>query len=258
MINTKCIFVGGKPIGVLCLLQLLRHKIRPAMVIGNPDDNGKDINWNKSIVKIAKSKGLKVERGRRLTHPLLVEKIQKINPEIIFCIGGTRIIPQDILKIPRLGCINIHPALLPKYRGRYSTVHAIFNGDSYTGVTLHRMDSGIDSGPVILQERIAIDRDDTARSLYEKFTLIGEKLFIKFLNMWLRGDAIPSRPQNIRKATYNPKCLPNNGEIDWSWDGEKIRNFIRAMTFEPFPPPSFRLGRKRMVIVEEKYFRGFK
>ncbi|MDP3941899.1 MAG: formyltransferase family protein, partial [bacterium] len=178
-----------------------------------------------------------------------------IDPEIIFCIGSTQILPSEILKIAVLGCINIHPALLPKYRGRYSTVWAIFNGERETGVTLHWMDNGIDSGPIISQKKIAIKLDDTAKSLYDKCTKEGGKLFIKFLQDWIRGNKIPKKRQNEKRATFYKKNLPNDGEIDWNWDGKKICNFIRAMTFEPFPPPSFMLGKTKMVIVDEKYLK---
>jgi methionyl-tRNA formyltransferase len=193
---------------------------------------------------------------KKLSDPELIEAFKIIQPEIVFCIGGVRLIPQEILKIPRLGCLNIHPALLPKYRGRYSTVHAIFNGESHTGVTLHWMDKGIDSGPIILQESIVIEHNDTAKSLWEKFTVEGEKLFVEFLDLWSTGNSIPSKAQDEEFATYYQKALPNNGEIDWAWSGEKIRNFIRAMTFEPFPPARLKIGTKNMVVVDEKYFQG--
>ena len=179
-------------------------------------------------------------------------------PEIIFIIGGTQIVPKEILDIPKLGCLNIHPALLPKYRGRYSTAHAIFNGEKYTGATLHWMDEGLDSGPIIMQKRVAVSPDDTAKSLYDKvLTQTGAELFEKFLALWLSGKTIPARPQNENLATYFPKGLPNNGQLDWSWSGKKIKNFIRAMTFEPFPPAKFNLGKKEMIIIDKKNSNNF-
>ncbi len=109
-----------------------------------------------------------------------------------------------------------------------------------------------------MQDKIRIEEDDTAKSLYDKFTKAGEKLFIQILEMWLNNKKILSKKQDESKASYYPKGLPNNGKIDWSWDGKKIRNFIRALTFEPFPPACFNIGKKKMVIVDEKYFKGFK
>ena len=150
-----------------------------------------------------------------------------------------------------MGCLNIHPAFLPQYRGRYSTAHAIFNGENHTGVTLHWMDEGTDTGPIIFQAPIAIEPDDTAKSLYQKFIIEGEKLFLKFLDLWLAKKSIPSRNQDNSLATYYPKALPNNGKIDWAWPGEKIKNFIRAMTFEPYPPIEINIQDKVMIIVDD-------
>ena len=84
----------------------------------------------------------------------------------------------------------------------------------------------------------------------------GGKQFQKFLEFWLSGKPIPSKPQDESHATYYPKGLPNLGELDWSWPSEKIRNFIRAMTFEPYPPAHFKIGDKHMVIRDENYFKG--
>src|SRR3989338_9070754 len=210
------VFIGGKQIGVNCLKQLLKFKITPSLVIPNLDDIGTD-TWHESLTKFAFKNNLTVISGKKIKDPEVVAKIHSLTPEIIFCIGGTQIIPPAVLRIPKLGTLNIHPALLPKYRGRYSTVHAIFNGEKDTGVTLHFMDEGLDSGPIILQQKFPIDKDDTAREVYDKFTNVGTALFEKFLSVWLSGKPIKSRPQDEKKATYYPKGLPNNGEIDWSW-----------------------------------------
>lgn len=231
------IFIGGKQIGVNCLKRLLERGIRPHFVIPNLDDTGVD-TWHESLVRVAKEAGLLVIEGRKVREAEIIQMIRDAKPEIIFCIGGMQIIPKDVLDIPKLGCLNIHPALLPKYRGRFSTVHALFNGEKYTGTTLHWMDEGLDSGPIILQKRVEITDADTGRTLYEKvLTQGGEELFLKFLDLWLTGKKIPSTPQNGAEATYYPKGLPNNGDIDPAWDAATTNRFIRAMTFPPFPAP---------------------
>ncbi|MFH1202698.1 MAG: formyltransferase family protein [Candidatus Omnitrophota bacterium] len=258
MVNKKCVFIGGKPIGNICLLELLKRNIAPTFVIPNLDDKGRYLVWHESLAKISRQNSLKVLSPNKLNDQKIIKKIKEAHPDIIFCIGSTRIIPPEIIKIPKLGCLNIHPGPLPKYRGRYSTAYSIFNGETYTGVTLHWIEKGIDSGPIIMQRTIRISSEDTARCLYEKFTAEGHKLFVKFLKIWLSGKKIVSIPQDDHLATYNPMVLPARGEINWSWNGKKIRDFIRAMTFEPFPPASFTLGEKRMVIVDEKYFNRFK
>lgn len=256
--NKTCVFIGGTQIGVSCLKQLLKKGVIPELVIGNLDDDGTNKDWYPSLVKIAKSRQLPTIVERRIREAKIIKEIKVINPEIIFCIGGMQLIPPEILEIPKLGCLNIHPSLLPKYRGRYSTAHTIFNGEKYAGTTVHWMDKGIDSGPIIMQKKVKIEESDTAKSLYNKCTNVGEKLFVQFLDLWLSGKKIPAKAQDESQATYFPKELPGKGEIDWSWDGKKIRNFIRAMTFEPFSPVSFEIGSKKMVIVDEKYFKRFK
>lgn len=255
--DRSCVFIGGKQIGVDCLKILLKAGVVPKLVIGNFDDSGKD-SWHQSLVKFALENNLLTIKKRKVKDTSVINRIRETNPEIIFCIGGTQIIPKKVLDIPKIGCLNIHPALLPKYRGRFSTAHAIFNGEKYTGVTAHWMDEGIDSGPIIFQKQIRIDESDTAKSLYDKFTKEGSNLFTKIINLWLKSKKIKSNPQEENQATFFPKELANNGQIDWKWDGNKILRFIRAMTFEPFPPVTFKLGDKEMVIADKKYFKGFK
>lgn len=250
------VFIGGKQIGANCLRYLLANGIKPALVVGNTDDTGID-TWHHSLVKVAQEHGILTISGKKVSSTDVTQKIINIKPDIICCIGGTQLIPPSVLGCSRLGCLNIHPAMLPHYRGRFSTVHAIFNGEKETGVSAHWMDEGIDSGPLIMQKRMEITDDDTAKTLYDKFTILGEEIFISIINKWLKGEDISGTPQDERKASYYPKGLPNNGELDWNWSGEKIRNFIRAMTFEPFPPATFNIGKKKMVIVDERHFLGF-
>jgi len=256
MASHDCVFIGGKQIGVNCLRFLCKSGIKPGLVIGNTDDTGED-TWHESLVKEARKQKFTCVQGKNVKDSEVIQKIKAAKPEIIFCIGGTQLIPKEVLAIPRIGCLNIHPALLPKYRGRFSTVHAIFNGEKETGVTAHWMDDRIDAGPIIFQAKIPIADDDTAKTLYDKFTHEGGALFRDVVKLWLEGSEIKSIPQNEAEATYCKKELPNKGVIDWDWDGIRIRKFILAMTFEPFPPADFAIGKKKMVIIDEKYFGGF-
>jgi methionyl-tRNA formyltransferase len=256
MNNKKSVFIGGKQIGANCLKVLIKKNLAPSFIIANISDKGID-TWHESLIKIAKKEKIKVIKNSSLRDEKLINKIRLTNPEIIFCIGSTQIVPDSVLKIPKLGTINIHPALLPQFRGRYSTVHAIFEGKKKTGVTLHWMTSELDGGPIISQKEIEIQNSDTAKTLYDKFTKEGTALFVGFLKKWSKGQKIVSKKQNKKNATYYSKALPNNGEINWDWDGQKIYNFIRSLTFEPFSPAKFSIGNKKMVIIDEKYFKGF-
>ena len=253
MKSINSIFIGGKQIGVDCLRELVRAGMRPSLIIANSDDTGAD-TWHESLVRVAAEMKIPHTVGKKVKDPEVIKHIASIKPDIIFCIGGTELIPQTVLSVPTVGTINIHPALLPKYRGRFSIPHAIFNGEKEVGVTLHFMDEGMDTGPIILQKTFPLSDDDTAKIAYDNFTKVGTEAFIEFLDMLKKDSPIRSRSQDESHATNYPKGLPAGGEIDWSWDGGTIKRFIRAMTFEPFPPPSFKLGKKTMVIVDEKNF----
>ena len=161
----------------------------------------------KNVVFIGKK-----EIGARCLAQLLKRGIKpkfeiKGKPDIIFFIGNTKILPEDKMIAP---CLNIHPGLLPKYRGRYSIPYVIFNGEEYFGVTLHWIDKGIDSGEIIMQEKIKIEEYDTAYSLWQKFNEVGERMFGEFLNMWLSCKPIVSYPQDEKEATYYHRHLPND------------------------------------------------
>ena len=255
-LKKKVVFIGGKQIGVNCLKILLENKIRPELVIPNKDDTDQSEEWHDSLTKVAEESQLKVYRNS-LKDEETKNKIYDIKPDIIFCIGSNAIVPDSIIQIPKEKTINIHPALLPKYRGRFSTVYAIFNGDNKTGVTLQYINKLMDAGPVIFQREFSISNADTAKDVYDNFTKVGTELFINFIDDWINNRDIVSVDQD---ESISSVCrgLPNNGNIDWNWDGQKILRFIRSMTFPPFPPVNFMIGDRKMVIIEEKYFKGYK
>ena len=237
MTTINSVYIGGRQIGANCLRALVEMDVPPRLVILDPDDTGVD-SWFESLLNVAEELSLPVLAGAHVKDKNTIEKIRAQKPEIIFCIGSMQLIPKKVLAIPPLGVVNIHPALLPKYRGRYSTAHAIFSGEKETGATLHFMNEGIDSGPIIMQEAFPILEKDTARTVYDKFTEVGTDLFRRFVQSLKRGDKIKSTPQDDGKATYYPKGLPGGGVIDSAWDEATKKRFIRAMTFPPFPLPS--------------------
>ena len=245
MKKKNIILYAGKRLGNLVLNYMIKNH-HPDYLIPNLDDNGKDNVLHESTVKIAKREGIKIIDNKKL-----IKLCKKKMIDYIICAGTTIIIPQDILKSCRYGAINFHPSLLPKYRGRYSTVHAIFNGEKNTGATCHWIDSEIDKGKIIYQKKIKIENFYTARDLYEIFTDEAFKLFKKVFFNILENKEIKSKKMKAR-TKYEKKYFPNKGQIDWNWSGKKILNFIRSMTYEPFEPPSFNLGEKTFYIAEQK------
>ena len=167
--------------------------------------------------------------------------------------GSTQILPKELVNLPNLGVLNIHPSLLPKYRGRYSLVHAIFNGEKFTGATSHWLGKKIDTGRIISKKKIKILNHDTAETLYRKFTYESIKEFKKILGIILKNKPILSYNMKIQNLKYKNKNFPNNGKINWKWSGKKIYNFLRSMMHEPFPPPEIKIGDKSYYFVSKNF-----
>ena len=245
MKNKNIILYAGKTLGNLVLNYMIKNH-SPEYLIPNLDDNGKDNSLHESTIKIAKNNGVKITDNKKL-----INLCNKKTIDYIICAGTTIIIPQKILNSCKNGAINFHPSLLPKHRGRYSTVHAIFNGEKNTGVTCHWISSEIDKGNIIYQKKFKIRNFHTAKDLYEIFTDEAFILFKRVFSKILQNKKIKSKKIKA-KTKYKKKYLPNKGQIDWSWNGKKIFNFIRSMTYEPFEPPSFFIGDRKFYIAEEK------
>lgn len=246
----KVVFFGGRPLGALCLEELIKRKIDIELVVPNYDEFENGL-WYRSTARIAKDSGLRVYKIKNICNDEGIKLIAKINPDIIFSIFFLQILKKPILDIPKIGCINIHFAPLPKYRGFYPQMRAIINNETIHGVTMHFMDEGIDSGDIIIQKTVPILNTDTGKDLYYRCVDVGFEIFKEGLE-YILSNNIPRKPQNHNEATYYKKEIPNNREIDWSWDKRRIYNFIRALSFEPFPPPFFYLGNKKFIIIQEK------
>jgi len=249
MKNFNYVFVGGKKLGYETFNYLLKKNFRPLCVVPNRDDNGKDNIFNKSVLKLAKSKKVKIVQLNRVGD-FIKKNVE--NLDAIFCLGSTRILPKNLINVPKLGTLNIHPSLLPSYRGRYSLVHAIADGKKFTGFTTHWIGAKIDSGKVISKKKIKIENDDTGETIYEKFTNGSIIEFKKIFNKMIKRNTI--KTYNLKKNSnrYKKKHFPNNGQINWSWGGKKIFNYIRSMIHEPFPPPEIKIGSKTYYIVSKK------
>ena len=250
MLKLNYIFIGGKQLGYNCLSLLIKKKLYPKYVIPNLDDTGKDTKFHKSLLKLCWQNKLNLISQDKLSRKIIQNK--KIKIDIIFCLGSTQILKENIMSLGKLGVLNLHPSLLPKYRGRYSLVHAIFDNQKETGVTAHWLGKEIDSGRIIKQKKFSILKTDTAKDVYDKFTIKAFKLFKIILNEILMSKRIKSYPMK-NKMKYNKKSFPNQGSLNWNWNSKKIYNFIRAMIFEPFQPPHFMIGKKKYFIVSETY-----
>jgi methionyl-tRNA formyltransferase len=237
------LFFGGSILGCRSLKALLEEGLPPVLVITNPEDRGIDEPMRPSVQKLALELGLS-QMGFK---EFVKEGYKNISPPSIgFSAFCSRIIPLHIIQFCQKGITNLHFSLLPKYRGQFPTVYAIFNGDKETGVTLHWIDPGTDSGAIIEQTRVPIVCHETGESLFNQCLDAAVGLFRTQLG-YLKRDAWPSPiSQDPVSVNQNPIHfeLPNQGAVDWNWSGEKIHNFLRALYHSAYPMPQLRIGDK--------------
>jgi methionyl-tRNA formyltransferase len=170
-----------------------------------------------------------------------------LKPDVIVVAAYGLFLPTDILELPPLGCLNIHPSLLPRHRGPSPVASAILNGDSETGVSLMKLDEGMDSGPILAQKSTPIGVNENTEELTERLFAIGAQLLIDTLPDWSMGT-INAKPQDDSKATTTSLLERADGEIDWSRPADEIVRKVRA--FQPWPGTSTSWNGKTLKIIE--------
>ena len=232
--TSSVVFMGTPSFSVPFLDAILKSKRMVSGVVTQPDKpTGRGRKIIPSPVKeYALKHNITIFQPSKLSDQSFVESIKEIRPQYIVVVAYGRIIPAEVLGIPAKGCINVHASLLPEYRGASPIQWAIINGRPYTGVTTMMMDKAIDTGDMLLQEKIDIDRSDTAGSLGIKLSDIGVRLLIRTLDGLDRGEIVP-QPQDHSKASYAPLIKKEDGLIDWFDSSENIYNKIRG--FDPWP-----------------------
>ncbi len=184
------------------------------------------------VKEIALEAGVHVFQPERIKSDSAYEFIRRIAPDAVVIIAYGQIIPQRLIEIPRLGWINLHASLLPKYRGAAPINWAIINGETVTGLTTMRIDAGLDSGPILLQRPMAIGAEETAPELARRMAEEGAPLVAETLRR-LDAAEIVARPQDEAQASYAPLLKKDDGRIDWSWSAAQIHNRIRGLA--PWP-----------------------
>ncbi len=177
----------------------------------------------------------------------VVAQLAGWQPDVIVVFAYGQILPQSVLDIPRYGCINIHPSLLPRFRGASPVAAAILAGDEFAGVSIMLMDKGLDAGPILSRAQIAVSRQDTTGSLTAKLSQIAARLLQEVLVHWVRGELNP-QPQNEAEATYCKPISKEEGEIDWSLPAADIWRRVRA--FQPWPGCCTTWQGKQLKIIE--------
>lgn len=229
----KIVFAGTPEIAKTTLETIIAAGFKVAMALTQPDrPAGRGQKLMPSPVKmVALKHAIPLLQPISLKRePEVIEAIRALAPDIIIVLAYGLMIPQALLDIPRLGCVNIHVSLLPRWRGAAPIQRAIMAGDKNTGVTIMQMDAGLDTGNILLQHEIAITDEDTSGSLQFKLTNLGADLIIKYLNNY---TTIKSYPQAVLGSNYANKIDKSEARINWSEDALSISYKIRA--FNPNP-----------------------
>ena len=228
----RAVVVAYHEMGCAGIEALLRNGFDIAAVFTHRDDAGEAL-WFRSVAELCVQHGLAVFAPDDVNHPLMVEKIRRIEPDILFSFYYRALLKAPILNIPKSGCLNLHGSLLPKYRGRSPINWAIIHGDRETGVTLHYMTERPDDGDIVCQMKVPLGPEDTARVLSRRLVEAAGMMLDEYLPQIERGCA-PRVPQDHGNASYFSRRSPDDGAIDWKSSSGAIRNLVRAVT-RPYP-----------------------
>lgn len=229
----RVVFLGTPDFAVPSLRKLPGHVALVGVVTqpDRPQGRGQRV-VPPPVAQVARELGIPVLQPLKLKDPAFVDALRALRPDLIATVAYGKIIPPQILTLPPLGCINVHPSLLPKYRGASPIQAALASGEQVTGVTIMYQSEALDAGDIILQRRVPIAPDDTAQTLEARLAIEGAQALLEAALLIAEGKA-PRRPQDGSQATYAGKLTKESGRIDWTQPASVIVNFIRAM--EPWP-----------------------
>jgi methionyl-tRNA formyltransferase len=243
----RIVFMGTPDFAVPCLARILDEGHDVVGVFCQPDKpKGRGYTLTPPPVKqLAEAKGIPVYQPTKLRDGSALEVLRELAPELIVVVAYGRILPLDILEMPRLGCVNIHASLLPKLRGAAPIQWSVINGDEVTGITVMYMAEGMDTGDIILTEETPIALDETAGELFGRLSVMGADCLAKVLPL-LESGAAPRTPQDDTLATYAPMLDKAMGEIDFTKSGREIVNLGRGLN--PAPCAYTAVGGKRLKV----------
>jgi methionyl-tRNA formyltransferase len=229
----RTVFMGTPGFAVPSLAALA-EAVDVTLVLCNPDrPAGRGRSLAPPPVKEdAVRRGFPVFQPEKARHPDAVARIAAEAPDLIVVVAYGHILPKSILAIPRLGCVNVHASLLPKYRGAAPINWAVARGETVTGITIMRMDEGMDTGPMLHVREMPIGVEDTAETMFSKLSILGAEALREALRK-MREGTLHETPQDAALATYAPMLKKEHGRIDWSRPAGEIRNLVRGMT--PWP-----------------------
>ena len=243
----RVVFLGTPDFaaGILEAVVLAGHEV--VLAVSQPDKpkgRGKALQFP-PVKEYAISQGIEVYQPRKVREAECVEFIRERQPEIIVVAAFGQILPKELLDLPKYGCINVHASLLPKYRGAAPIQWAVINGDKVSGVTIMRMDVGLDTGDIIETAETEISPEETGGSLFDKLEKLGAKLLVETMEKIENGTARYTK-QEESQASHVGMIDKSMGDIDWKKSAVEIENLIRGLN--PWPSAYTRLNGKTLKI----------
>ena len=230
----RIIYLGTSDIAVPALKALIDSDQEVVAVVTQPDKSsgrGKNIRFS-PVKEAALEAGLPVLQPEKIKEEEVQSELEKLCPDLFVVTAYSQKIPDEVIHIAPYGCINIHPSLLPKYRGAAPLIGAILNGEEVTGVTIMRIAKELDAGNILAQEELPIEPDDTLRTLEPKAAALGAKMLLDVIRQMEKG-MLSEREQDPAEATYMKTISKEAGKIDFSESAKRIQCQIRA--FDPWP-----------------------
>ncbi len=256
----RVVFMGSAELACASLEALVAcDGMNVVAVVTQPDKPaGRKLQPQPSPVKrLATKLGLPVLQPVSLRDPQAFAQLQALAPQLVVVAAYGQILPAAVLNLPLHGCLNIHTSLLPKYRGAAPIQSALLNGDAETGVTLMKMDAGLDTGDIVATVATPLAPDETAQTLHDRLAQLGAQLLLASLPDFLSGKIRP-QPQPATGASYAAKIKKEDGRIDWSQSAHVLDRRIRAFTpwpgaFTDLPVPTQRLLKVRTAAVVDAF-----
>ncbi|MCR5716607.1 MAG: methionyl-tRNA formyltransferase [Lachnospiraceae bacterium] len=237
----KIVFMGTPDFAVGSLKALVEAGHEVVLVVTQPDrekGRGREVTFT-PVKEYALSQHIPVFQPVKIKTPEAVAELKKTEADIFVVAAFGQILSKEILEMPRLGCVNVHASLLPKYRGAAPIQWSILNGDAMTGVTIMQMDVGLDTGDILTQASIPIEDDETGDSLFEKLSHLGATLLCETLPCLERGEITP-RAQDESQATHVRMLDKSMGRIDWFKSADMLEHVVRGLNSWPGAYCSFR------------------
>lgn len=250
----RIVFMGTPDFAVPALQKLIQHHDVVGVVTQPDRPAGRNRQIQVSPVKAAAIEaGIPTFQPEKLRRAEAIATLRQWQVDVYVVAAFGQILPQEVLDIPEFGCLNIHASLLPRWRGAAPIQAAIRAGDTETGITIMKMDAGLDTGPMLTKSTVLITPDETGQSLHDKLCVVGGDLIVQTLPAYLAGE-IPPQPQDDALMTFAPRIEKDEGRIQWSHTAQEIERTVRA--FFPWPSAFTSWDGKLLKIIEASVIEG--